>query len=112
MSVLRQRWEKEQFEPTILGLLVNSFYFARRGLVQALREVLASAEGEVLDVGCGRKPYQKFTRAARYIGVDIDSPATRALGVPDVFYDGRRLPFADESFDVVVCSQVLEHVFT
>lgn len=112
MSVLRQRWEKEQFEPTAFGLLVNPFYFARSGLVESLRDVLASAEGEVLDVGCGRKPYQKFTRATRYVGVDIDTATTRALAAADVFYDGRRLPFANASFDVVFCSQVLEHVFT
>jgi SAM-dependent methyltransferase len=108
---LRQRWEREQFEPTGLGLLVNPFYFARRGLVDALARVLAAVDDEVLDVGCGRKPYQKFTRAHRYVGVDIDTPATRALAAADVFYDGRRLPFPDASFDTVICSQVLEHVF-
>lgn len=111
MNPLRARWQKEQFDPGWLGLLVNPYYFARRGLAEALRPRLAAVGGEVLDVGCGRKPYQPWMSARRYVGVDIDTPVTRALGTADVFYDGRTLPFAEASFDAVLCSQVLEHVF-
>jgi SAM-dependent methyltransferase len=39
-----------------------------------------------------------------------DSPSPPPPG-PDIqLYDGGRLPFADASFDVVFCKQVLEHV--
>jgi SAM-dependent methyltransferase len=76
-----------------------------------LQPHLARLSGEVLDVGCGRKPYRAFVPAARYVGLDIDSPVTRALGAADVFYDGRQFPFGDASFDGVLCSQVFEHVF-
>lgn len=68
--------------------------------------------GAVLDVGCGRKPYRARVAATRYVGVDVETEATRAYGDVDVFYDGRTLPFATASFDGVLCSQVLEHVFT
>lgn len=111
-SSLRQRWQREQFDPGWLGLLVNPFYFARRGLRCELREYLPRLTGEVLDVGCGRMPYRGLVPASRYVGVDIDSPTTRELGAADVFYDGRSLPFAERSFDGALCSQVLEHVFT
>ena len=107
----RAWWRGQQFEPTAAGLLVNPFYFARRGLRDGLGEFLPALAGDVLDVGCGRKPYQHLTRATRYVGVDIDTPATRALAAADHYYDGRTLPFADASFDAVLCSQVLEHVF-
>lgn len=109
---VRAWWRRQQFEPSAAGLLVNPFYFARRGLRDGLGEFLPALSGEVLDVGCGRKPYRHLTRATRYTGVDIDTPATRALGAADVYYDGRTLPFPDASFDAVLCSQVLEHVFT
>lgn len=112
MSRLRQRWHREQYLPTTLGLLVNPFYFARRGLATELVPFLASLHGEVLDVGCGRKPYREFVPSRRYVGVDIDSPVTRALAAADAFYDGRTLPFENASFDGVLCTQVLEHVFT
>jgi len=109
---LRAWWRGQQYEPTAAGLLVNPFYFARRGLREGLGEFLPALAGEVLDVGCGRKPYRHLTSATRYVGVDIDTPATRALAAADHYYDGRTLPFPDASFDAVLCSQVLEHVFT
>lgn len=112
MNALRKRWQKEQFDPGLLGVFVNPFFFARRGLVRELRALFPELTGEVLDVGCGRKPYKALVPATRYVGVDIDSPVTRELGAADVFFDGHALPFVDASFDGVLCSQVLEHVFT
>lgn len=111
MGKLRQIWQREQFEPTALGLFLSPYFFARRGLLRELKPLLAVLDGDVLDVGCGRMPYRKFTRAKRYVGVDIDSPVTRQLAAADIFYDGHTLPFPAESFDTVLCSQVLEHVF-
>lgn len=93
-------------------MLVNPFYFARRGLRDGLREFFPQLTGEVLDVGCGRKPYRRFIPADRYVGLEIDTPASRARGKADAFYDGGRFPFADGEFAGVLCSQVFEHVFT
>jgi SAM-dependent methyltransferase len=112
MIQLRIRWQHEQFDPGWLGLLVNPFYFARRGLARTLREFFPELTGAVLDVGCGRKPYRPLVPAEGYTGLDIDTPETRALGVADLYYDGGAFPCADASFDGVLCSQVLEHVFT
>jgi SAM-dependent methyltransferase len=60
----------------------------------------------ILDVGCGVKPYYPFFApvASSYIGVDVvENPAAELRGsVED-------LPVEDESFDVVLCTQVLEH---
>lgn len=105
-------WKKQQFRPGVLGWTVNPFYFARRGLLQGLAEFLPQMQGRVLDVGCGQKPYRMLVPASEYLGVDIDSEVTRRLGIADLFYDGQKLPFADATFDAVLCSQVLEHVFT
>ncbi len=109
---LRARWWREQYEPTWLGLLINPFYFARRGLLVELRRHFPRLTGDVLDVGCGNKPYRALVPAGRYTGLDVDNGFTRRVAVADVFYDGGAFPLADASFDAVFCSQVLEHVFT
>lgn len=109
---LQRWWQRQDFEPGRLGWLVNPFYFARRGLRQGLAEFFPHLSGEVLDVGCGRKPYRAFIPATRYVGLEIDTPRTRTVGVADAFYDGRTFPFSNGTFDAVLCSQVFEHVFT
>lgn len=104
--------QRQEFEPGVLGWLVNPYYFARRGLLEGLREFFPELNGDVLDVGCGRKPYRSFIPAERYVGLEIDTPITRATNQADVYFDGRAFPFPDQSFDAVLCSQVFEHVFT
>ena len=65
----------------------------------------------VLDVGCGSS--QILNGAPQSVGIDIQRPKLRFMRRP-----GRRLvngsvfdlPFRDERFEVVVCSQVIEHI--
>lgn len=109
---LRAWKERQQFMPGWGGVWLNPFYFARRGLMQGLREFFPHLQGEILDVGCGSMPYRALIPAKRYVGMEVDTPRTRASFRADVYYDGRSFPFADASFDAVLCSQVFEHVFT
>jgi len=105
-------WRRRQdFVPGPFAWLVNPFVFARRGLWRGLGEFFGELRGEVLDVGCGTKPYRTSIPAERYVGLDIDNPLARLRGGADVYYDGGRFPFPDGSFDGVLCSQVFEHVF-
>lgn len=60
----------------------------------------------VLDVGCGFKPWSSLLPPdAIYLGVDYDRTVSRA----DATASGDALPFADSTFDAVICSEVLEH---
>src|SRR4051794_36293268 len=72
----------------------------------------------VMDLGCGAGDSVDLFRAVdpgvRWVGVDIEESAevaerTRA-DAEFVTFDGRTLPFGDESFDLIYCKQVLEHV--
>lgn len=103
---------KQYFEPTpILGMLFNPFYIARRALWKKISCLGKNIQGKTLDVGCGSKPYERCFSASEYIGLEIDNTINREIKRADVFYDGKKLPFDNETFDSVVCFQVLEHVF-
>lgn len=99
------------FDPALMGMLVNPFFLARRGLAREMRRCANRVGGRLLDVGCGQKPYQEMFTVSAYVGVEIDSPENRKYKLADQFYDGRHLPFADREFDTILCNQVLEHVF-
>jgi SAM-dependent methyltransferase len=81
-------------------------YAVRAPLAAWLRAEAEAADGKrVLDVGCGDKPYYPFFagRASEYVGVDSNHPDA------DLHAPVESLPVEDESFDVVLCTQVLEH---
>src|SRR5437764_602685 len=93
-------------------MLVNPFYFARKGLFDAVGKLAPNVRGKVLDVGCGSKPYRELFTVDSYIGLDTArSGHDHSHSQVDVEYDGEVFPFADAEFDSVVCFQVLEHVF-
>ncbi len=79
----------------------------------------------LLDAGCGegRHCFGALSRGARVIGLDLDLEAMRgpsrrmrregaARGRLARMLQGDtfRLPFADETFDRIICSEVMEHV--
>lgn len=102
---------RQSFFPDWFGVFINPFYFARSGLAKAMLSYAPSLVGDLLDVGCGTKPYKSIFNANKYIGLDIDSEFTRTLASADCFYDGTIFPFVEETFDSILCNQVLEHVF-
>jgi SAM-dependent methyltransferase len=87
-------------------------YLSLQPLVEQLqseinRLIAGRKDLHVLDVGCGGKPYFPLFApyAEEYVGVDaVDGAAVDDVAVAE------ELPYEDASFDVVVCTQVLEHV--
>jgi SAM-dependent methyltransferase len=85
-------------------------YAVRAPLARWLREEAERAAADlgryrVLDVGSGIKPYYPFFEpyVRKYVGVDSDNPAADLQGTVE------ELPVPDASFDLVLCTQVLEH---
>jgi len=95
----------EQFEPSLIGLFVNPFFIARKGLLESIKKLGKEIVGETLDVGCGTKPYEKYFSCSKYIGLEIETTINRENKNVDVFYDGGKFPFEDKKFDSIVTLQ-------
>jgi len=111
LNRLKSVFNDQQFRPSWWGILINPFYIARKGLYEHIRSLGGSIIGDVLDVGCGQKPYQNMFNSSEYIGLELDTPDNRRNKKADIFYDGVRFPFPDDRFDGVVINQVFEHIF-
>ena len=78
-----------------------------------IKKVLPAYTGKVLDIGCGQSPYRFLLskEKTQYFGIDIAEAGAFGYHNPDITaFDGRNIPFADETFEGVICTEVLEHV--
>ncbi len=81
-----------------------------------LKELKMNRGTKVLDFGCGDGRHQKTIQRAgcEWFGVDLVSypevNKTKKAYSDRAVYDGHKLPFNRQSFDVVFSCQVLEHV--
>lgn len=98
---------REQTEPEIF------YRDLARDTIRTLTEHGPISGRTVLDVGAGPVQFaDEFSRAgARYVGLDVDvhtvSSTEQSAAVVGV---GQALPFADASADIVMSSNVMEHV--
>jgi SAM-dependent methyltransferase len=82
-------------------------HLARWLEAEAARAAADLGRFRVLDIGCGQKPYFPYFApyANEYVGVDIDFENPMA----DLHAPVEDIPVEDASFDLVLCTQVLEH---
>lgn len=94
---------------------VPIWYWNRQALIKLRAEIDACIQAsgvprgaEVVELGCGNRPYQTLVErhGLRYIGADLAGNAHADLIVGD---DGR-VPVEAGRFDLVLSTQVLEHV--
>jgi SAM-dependent methyltransferase len=111
--MLLNLYKKQQFHPQWYSLLINPFYIIRSRLFRAIQKLApALGNGQLLDFGCGAKPYRHLFTVEQYIGLDMENPSHPHLTEDvDVFYDGTTIPFPNNRFDAILSSEVMEHVF-
>ena len=100
----------------------NRLFGGTRAALRAVRSVIRRlpASATLLDVGTGLADIpaevQREARRAgvtlQVLGLDVSESLLRAIGprlTGAIAGDARRLPLADSSVDVVICSQLLHH---
>jgi 2-polyprenyl-6-hydroxyphenyl methylase/3-demethylubiquinone-9 3-methyltransferase len=112
-------WEERGFLHVLAALNPARFGYMRRVLTEELH--LAPAGLRTLDIGCGGGLLaEEFARLGyAVVGVDPSEESLAAarthaagqgLAIEYHCARGEALPFADDSFDLVYCCDVLEHV--
>lgn len=85
-------------------------WLVTRHLLKSLRHASEKyARGVLLDVGCGGQPYRALFQphVERYVGVDTPASVRSRVDAAAV---ASQLPFADATFDTILCTEVLEHL--
>ncbi len=85
-------------------------YIVMKHLTDDLRELVPRyARGEVLDIGCGNKPYEQLFAgvSTSYTGCDVIQSSQNKV---DVLCEAVDLKFPDQKFDTAFSTQVIEHV--
>jgi SAM-dependent methyltransferase len=103
---------KSLFEPNIISFFINPTYFIRKWIYTWIKNNSKFLKWSILDFGCGQKPYKELFTYQEYIWVDIEkSWHSHVSENIDIYYDWKKIPFEDNSFDATLASEVFEHVF-
>ena len=108
-------WQREMY-------YINRFLGDTRCLKLEIRDALRESKTgsiSILDVGAGsgellESAREMFTNTSLLVGVDINRSSVQTVAsradMDAVQADALTLPFADSSFDIVVCSLFLHHL--
>ncbi|MFH2220249.1 MAG: class I SAM-dependent methyltransferase [Pseudomonadota bacterium] len=103
----------------LIKFLISTRLFAfnelERNAWVARQASLVPSGSRVLDIGAGSCPYRQFFEHCRYEAQDFKALKDEQLnlgsyGRIDYVCNATEIPVSDGSFDVVLCTEVIEHV--
>ncbi len=96
---------KKQFE----RLQINSSRVYLERFIRKAAQALAPGS-LVLDAGAGESPYQNLFSHARYESTDLCKVGETDYSRVTYICDLSSIPAKNQSYDMIICTQVLEHV--
>jgi SAM-dependent methyltransferase len=95
------------FEPQAWQDRADYAFITNHLIEAAVRRFASELRGRIIDVGCGSQPYRTyFAHATAYTGCDV----TAERSPVDLVCPADRIPVEAQTFDSVICTEVLEHV--
>lgn len=91
-------------------------YAVRKAILKAIDNQKNVFSGKLLDIGCGVMPYKNIIyknnpKLTSYTGLDLQDSNFHDTQIADVQWDGTNIPFAENEFDCMLATEVLEHCF-
>lgn len=85
-------------------------FLVRKRLDDGIASHAKLAHGVLLDVGCGAKPFAEIfaPHVEKYIGLEYSPESGYRGNKADFCGDAAFSPFADESVDTILCTEVME----
>jgi SAM-dependent methyltransferase len=84
------------------------YEIAAEGMMKEIEEFLTGEK--ILDLGCGSGIFgKKIEEKLKKEVIGIDVVDKRVCKIPFKIYDGKKIPFSEDYFDVVVVAFVLHH---
>jgi len=106
-AALREFYADGNFRARVWKDAANAAYPGIINIERAVALLAPEMHGEVLDVGCGRRPYAEyFQHVARMRGCDLNASRSTV----DFECPAQAVPLPAGSLDGIVCTEVLEHV--
>lgn len=97
-------WQETWFYPE---------HLEKRSIKLSIKRIVDEAQGKLLDVGCGSKPYYEIfeNKVNLYVGIEYPpSNKSEHRIKPDLYGDAMDLPIKSNSVNLVLSTQVLEHL--
>lgn len=116
-KIIKKYFFKNEFQPTTVGTLNES---ARVSWLESTLSKIPKGS-TILDAGAGEQQFKKYCTHLEYISQDFAQYKPENLdsglqmekwdyGKLDIVSDVTSIPVDDESFDVVMCTEVFEHI--